>query len=227
MLDQTPAVPRSTIPHREPWPLWLHFALLLALQSAYAWCYVQSPWLRTAILVPQAFRLVVWTLPVLVFLALERRPILEYLKLRDHALRGLAWGAAVGFLILAGNAAVYCLVNGSCRLNLDIGLDLWVGPVTLVGLSEEVAFRGFLLPKLSERTGFARANILQALIFLLIHVPGWILLGQLLSPVAFRLAGNVLLLALFNGWLLGRTRSLWACMIVHSSYNLASFVLAS
>jgi uncharacterized protein len=216
--------PPSTKPHREPWPVWLHFVLLLALQSAYAWSYVRSPWLRTAILVPVMLRLVIWTLPVLAFLALEGRPVLDYLKLREHALRGVVWGVAVGVLILAGNVAAHCVLSGSCRVSFDIGLNRWVGPVALVGLSEEVAFRGFFLQKLAERAGFARANTLQALLFVLIHLPGWILLGQFHLPGALRLVGSVSLVALFTGWLLRRTRSLWTCMIVHSFNNLASFV---
>jgi len=218
--------PRSRKPRREPWPLWLHYAVLLALQSAYAWIYVRSPWLRTAILVPPTLRLAIWTLPVLAFLALERRPVLKYLKLRDHALRGLAWGAAVGTLVLAGNAAAHCVLTGSWQLDFDIGLSRWLGPVALVGLSEEVAFRGFFLQEFAERMGFGRANILQAILFLLIHLPGWTLMGQLHSRAALQLAGSVLLFALFAGWLLRRTRSLWACMIVHSCNNLASVVAA-
>jgi hypothetical protein len=212
-------------PEREPWPLWAHYVLLLALQASYAWCYVQWSYLRTAIVVPQLFRLAVWTAPVLLFLALEKRPVLDDLKLREHALRGLAWGAAVGVLLLAGNAAVHFGMTGSWRLNFHIGANRWVGPVALVGLSEEVAFRGFFLQKFAERIGFAWANLLQAVLFLLIHVPGWILLGQFRLPALVQLTGTVLLFALFAGWLLRRTGSLWACMLVHSFNNLASFVV--
>jgi membrane protease YdiL (CAAX protease family) len=212
-------------PQKEPWPLWLHFVLLLAAQAAYALAYVNSPYLRTAILVPQLFRLAVWTVPVLLFLALEKRPVLDYLKLRRDALRGAAWGVVFGVLILAGNVVVHFAMSGSWQLDFRIGAQRWVGPVALVGLSEEVAFRGFFLQKFSERMGFARANLLQALLFLLMHLSGWILLGQFRFPSVFRLTGSVLLFALFSGWLLRRSRSLWACMIAHSFNNLASFVV--
>jgi membrane protease YdiL (CAAX protease family) len=223
-LDQPTAVETDkTVTRREPWPLWLHFVVVLGLQAAYAWWYVHSPWLRAAILVPSTVRLVFWTLPVLVFLALERRPILGSLRMRDNAFRGMAWGGAIGALILIANAVAQCAFRGSCRMNFHFGLHLWVGPVALVGLSEKVLFRGFFLQKLSDRMGFARSNCLQALLFLLIHFPGWILMGQFHFPAILRPVANVLFIALFNGWILRRTRSLWACMIIHSFNNLATF----
>lgn len=209
---------------KEPWSLGAHFVLLFSLQALYTWLYVHSPYLRSAIVVPQLVRLALWTAPVLLFLALEKRPVLDYLKLRRGVLLGLAWGAAFGALILAGNIVARFVMTGSWHLDFHIGLGRWVGPVALVGLSEEVAFRGFFLQKFVERMGFARANLLQALLFLLMHVPGWVLLGRFRFPAALQSAATVLLFALFAGWLLRRTNSLWACMVAHSFNNLASFV---
>jgi uncharacterized protein len=212
-------------PRRGPWSLRVHFGAILVVQAAYAFAYVNVPYLRTAIVVPQIFRLVFWTLPVLIYLALQKRPIADDLRLREGAGRGFLWGLAIGLVILVGNVLVAFKLTGAFRMNFDIGLNLWVGPVALVGLSEEVLFRGFFLQKLAERMTFDRANLLQTGLFVLIHVPGWILLGQFHFPRALGLIGSVAVIALLLGWLLRRTRSLWACMVCHSLNNLASFIV--
>lgn len=209
--------------HKGPWPLGLHFVLLFMLQALYAWLYVRSPFLRQAVVVPLLVRLAVWTMPVLVYLALAKRPILESLKLRRGVWRGLAWGAAFGALILAANALGHFFISGAWRFRLDFGPQRWLGGVALVGFSEEVVFRGFFLREFGERATYARANLLQAFLFLLLHVPGWLLLGKFRFPAALQLSATIFLFALFAGWLLRRSGSLWACMLVHSFNNLASF----
>jgi len=203
----------------------LHFAMLLTVQGSYAWAYTQSPYLRSAVVVPLVFRLAVWTLPVVVWLLVRRVNPLTDLKLHPHSLRGLAWGVAVGAAWMAANLVGQRVVAGSWRLNLDIGLSHWVGGVLFVGLSEEVVFRGFYLPALAARLGFARANLAQALMFLAIHVPGWTLLGQLQRPGVAQLFASILFFGLLAGWLLRRMGSLWTCMLFHSFNNLASFAL--
>jgi uncharacterized protein len=211
-------------PRRELGFLFLHYAALLAAQAAYACLYVSSPWLKTALFVPQLFRLAYWTAPVILLLIWARLPPLDYLKLRHNVGRGAAWGVAIGGLILAGNVVVHYLQTGGWRFNLDLGLHRWLGPVLLIGLSEDVVFRGWFLQKFLDHMSFAKANLLQAALFLLIHVPGWILLGQFRRPGVIPMMVSITVFALIAGWLLRRTRSLWACMIAHSFNNLASSI---
>lgn len=62
-------------------------------------------------------------------------------------------------------------------------------------LSEEILFRGFLLKRLSIKLGFRIANLLQALIFGVLHlvllwgnVAPWYLILAVLYPMAFAMA---------------------------------------
>lgn len=213
-------VSASLVPHA-----FLHFAALVAVQAAYAWAYTRSPYLRGAVVVPLAYRLLVWTLPVVLLLLVDGRQPLRALRLWPGISRGVAWGTAAGAAILALNVAGHSLLAGSLTWNLGLGPGRWVNGVALVGFSEEVVFRGWYLPALAQRYGFARGNALQALLFLLVHFPGWLLLGQFFGPAILQLIVTIWLFGLFTGWLLRRTQSLWACMVVHSFNNLASFVV--
>jgi membrane protease YdiL (CAAX protease family) len=50
----------------------------------------------------------------------------------------------------------------------------------LIGLFEEIPFRGFILQKLQEKFPFWISNLLSSLLFLIIHLPGWMMLHALM-----------------------------------------------
>jgi membrane protease YdiL (CAAX protease family) len=202
----------------------IHFAALVAAQASFAWVYYRTPWMRTAVVVPLLFRLLVWTAPVLVWLVATGHNPIRWLKLHPGAGRGLAWGLLVGVPWAAANVIGHGVLTGDWHFSLVIGLSQWVNAVVFVGFSEEVVFRGFYLPAFVARFGFARANVLQALLFLGIHLPGWALSGRLFNHGALQLCASIAFFGLITGWLLRRTRSLWTCMLFHSFNNLASFV---
>jgi uncharacterized protein len=203
--------------------VYIHFALLLMAQSIYAWIYVLSPSLQHATVVPLLFRLVVWTLPAcMALLALGKNPI-DYLGLRLGAGRGLGWGLIVGVAIVLSNALIVCCLQGRWQMNLGFGWNLWVNGVLLVGLSEEVVFRGYFFRALAERSAAWKANTIQATLFIGIHLPGWLIMNQLHFPGALRQCAYVFLIALVMGFIVKKTGSLWSSILIHSLSNFSSF----
>jgi len=67
----------------------------------------------------------------------------------------------------------------------------------LIGIIEEIPYRGFMLQKLAERLGFWRANLITSLLFLAIHLPGWIAL-QLWAPILTHSANDFLSFVVFG-----------------------------
>jgi membrane protease YdiL (CAAX protease family) len=212
-------------PNRELFYLSLHFVLLGAVQTAYAYAYIHSPSLRNGIVLPNIFRLSTWTLPAFLALMVSGANPFDYLRLRNDVGKGVRWGVTIGIVLVAGNLIGVYFVKGHWNLNFNFGPHLWIGPVLLVGLSEEVLFRGFFLQKFAEHITFLRANLLQAFLFLLIHVPGWILLNQFKWPAVANLLCYIFGIGLVLGIVLKKSNSLWACMIVHSFSNFASFAV--
>lgn len=208
-------------------PVFLHFLLVGSVQSVYAWSYIHSSSLRNGVIIPTLFRLATWTLPVFVVLLFARTDPFDYLRLRKDLRRGFAWGAVIGLTIVGLNWLGAGLSKQRWDIILDFGLNLWIGPVLLVGLSEEVLFRGFLLRKLTERISFLRANLFQASLFLLIHVPGWAFLGQFRYPAIIHPACYVFGLGLLLGFVLKKSNSLWGCMVIHSLSNFASLAIVA
>ncbi len=200
--------------------------LVFIFQSIYALEYFKGNYaLRNGLMVPLLLRLLIWSFPVILYLALRKLNIFGYLKLDNRILHGIIWGLIIGGTILFIKITANYLYYGKVILNLNFGLNRFIGSVLLVGLSEEVLFRGFILQKANEYTRFWVANIINAILFTLIHYPGWIIEGNLNTQKLISSSLYILIFALFQGYILKKTKSLWACMIVHSLNNFMSFAL--
>ncbi|GAE88703.1 CPBP family intramembrane glutamic endopeptidase [Acetivibrio straminisolvens] len=174
-------------------------------------------------------KLGVWTLPSLILLkyVFEEKP-LDYVKLSQNRLRGLAYGSLYGVVIVVYVSVSRFLSSGELKFNPFFSLDSWIGGVLLIGFTEEIVFRGFLLQKFEEAMGSKYANAITAVLFLLIHFPKWYMQGNLFM-VEFMM-NSILFIPLFSilmAVLLKKTNSLWTCIIIHSANNFAMFALGA
>ncbi len=168
-------------------------------------------------------KLSIWTLPVFLLVRFgERQNPLDYLRLSSGWRKGLLYGLALGAVL----SAYLVVVNlpGGFRFDPGFAWGKWISGVLLVGVTEEVVFRGYVLQKLATRFAFRWANLITSLLFVLIHVPRWIRDDRLNSGIV----GAALFLVAFSlllGWVLKKSESLWACMLAHSISNFTSFAL--
>ena len=161
-------------------------------------------------------RLCTWTLPMLIYLWWQNKNTFVYLKLQKLK---LLWTCS--FCLIAFGLG--SILRGATGLNLSIAPDIWWGVIILVGLSEEVVFRGLILQQVEEMTAsFWTANIVQTVLFALTHVPYWLSQGQ---SITFGLIGFVLVAGFILGLIFKKTKSLWPCMIIHSVNNFCSVAL--
>ena len=100
-------------------------------------------------------------------------------------------------------------------------------PLTILGtlasvsfspITEELFFRGFILPKLNENISFWQANLIQAVLFVAFHWPNWIWAGGFHWSLVTT-SVSILLLGLLLGWLTHRTNSIWPAVCVHIANN--------
>lgn len=127
-------------------------------------------------------------------------------------------------ILIPLNAAIYVLSPATFKTDLlpfQSLIQSSAGPiyaiVLAVGapLSEELAFRGFLLSALSQtRLGFAGAAAISTLAWTGLHA-GYSLAGML----------EVLSIGVYFAWLMWRTGSLWLPILCHAVYNGSLFVL--
>jgi len=177
------------------------------------------------IIVKNSIKYIVWTVPVFILLKYiyKTNPI-SYLKLNSNAIRGLIWGIVIGiFIVIYHVIRNYIMGDGKFDFNIDI--YTWIHRIILIGLTEEIVFRGFILQKLQEGIEFKYANAISSVLFVLIHFPKWYMSGILsFEKITYFILSTAFVLGfgLLQGYVLKRTKSLWACMIIHSFNNLIS-----
>ena len=97
-----------------------------------------------------------------------------------------------------------------------------VSGVVVSPLLEEVVFRGVVLQGLTRQLPFAFGNLITSLLFLLYHIPAWMARGQSISLLGCLW---IVVVSIWLGYSLRRSRSLWTCIIIHAVHNLALAVL--
>ena len=92
--------------------------------------------------------------------------------------------------------------------------------ILLVGITEEIVFRGFLLKKLMNSFKFWIANTITSVLFVSIHFPIWFYKGLYEFPSILTASLTVFILRVIFGYVYKKSGSLWSVIVIHSLYNL-------
>ena len=103
-----------------------------------------------------------------------------------------------------------------------VGLGLGGDAITLAmlygviktGFAEELLFRGLIAGSLGRWLGLKWGNVVQAVIFLLPHMPVLLIMPELWWILPLVLAG-----ALFTGWVRIRSGSIYGPWLIHATAN--------
>ncbi len=222
----------SLVPDRRFWAFVLAFYAAWTLRVVLLVpvdCSIDAAWLRQCW--SQGLRLSLWVLPVIVWLKWVDgvRPT-ECLRLntlpRGRAL-ALGLGIMAAFLAVCAASAVLLQGGGLHKLSVMTATDYagLLAGMSIVAFAEELLFRGFIFQRLRRRYPFQRANLLTAVLFLGIHIPGWLYVQGphwgLLS-----LGGSILIAGWMFGLMMEVTRSLWPPILLHLLNNVLSGMLA-
>ena len=203
----------------------VYVAWLLAAWTAawlvFGWGQLHAPWLATD---PGSFadwttwKVMVWLAPALWLLSRSGR-LSERLGFTRLGAT-LAWGLGVGLLL----ALLNLVVRGSTTLHFGPTWAL-LNAALVAPIVEETAFRGAVLGTLQEKLSFPLANTLTAVLFVLVHTPGWWFQGRLLEMLAMPIGGalSIFVLGWLFGWVAYRARSVGAAIIAHALNNFTSF----
>jgi membrane protease YdiL (CAAX protease family) len=84
--------------------------------------------------------------------------------------------------------------------------------------------RAAVLGNLIPAMGFARANVFASIYFLLLHIPGWYMMGSLEQKLSQPIGGalSIVFLGLLFGWATQKGKSFLGGSIAHCLNNFAS-----
>ena len=193
-------------------------AYLVLFHTAWVWWVYQIyPWMLTLgeatlvyALVNVSLRLLIWVLPVLLYLRwVDGVDPIAYLKLKNQWQRGVQ----IGLLLTGINFLLSVLRFGWPHPTLhSLTWNSLLSTFVLIGFVEEIPYRGFILQKFQERFGFGVAMLLSTLLFVTIHLPGWMTLDLLrIESVLFVFTFGALMAVVFT-----YSQSLWSAIVAHS-----------
>jgi len=168
---------------------------------------------------------------VVVFVRREQRGSVTDLGLQQgpetvsHLVIGTVSGAAAALLVYA-----FALVfGGQLRAIDEVTVDLILSQIIItipVAVLEELAYRGYLLTRLSEIWGRSSGLVLSSLFFSVLHFGWWLPLGTVSADLILLFSVNLFLGGLVLGFsYYASGERLWVAIAFHFAWNIAAYVL--
>ena len=182
-----------------------------------------SPWAEETARV--GLKVLFWLVPVCFFIkVIDRRRIVEYLKLSTNWRTGLLWSlgvaAVLGPLWLLGVTALHLKRMDASAISPR---SVFEGLI-VAALIEELTVRGFIVNKLAESFSFTTANLLGALFFVAVHWQAWIF-RPAVSPMGLvRMSASILVLSVASGYLMKKTNSIWPSVTLHGVQDMIALL---
>ena len=166
-----------------------------------------------------AARVLLWVMPVFLYLRfMDHVHPVAYLKLNQYWKRGVLLGLALSLLNFFGMLLRFGPPHPSLHA---VTWNSVFSTSILIGVFEEIPFRGFVFQKLQEQFPFWTANLLSSLLFLGIHLPGWIMLHTLTWSNVL----SIFVLGVMFAVIFYFSKTLWSSIITHSLNDFLSSVL--
>ena len=164
-------------------------------------------------------KLLAWILPSICLVRRTGRTVRGLFTV--HSLRKmLLWSGLIGVVLVLMNIGGHWLKH--TPVFAHVLSFSFVNVVVIAPVFEEFTMRGAIFGELRRRYSFPVANTVTALLFVLLHCPGWYFKGSLVSNLLTPLGGALSIFVI--GWLCGlvaeRGRSVIGSMLVHLLNNL-------
>ena len=164
-------------------------------------------------------QVIIWILPAL-WIMKRTNVASEIFRVRSWK-KTLIWGFGIGGILLVLSIG-FRIISGNPSMPYESLLSFF-SVVIIAPVFEEFLMRGAILPSLRQKLPFITANTITALLFTLLHFPGWYFMGSLqmhlLNPLNGVLA--ILIVGFLCGLAAEKGKSLSSPIIVHILNNIA------
>lgn len=97
-------------------------------------------------------------------------------------------------------------------------------PAMVFSLGEEIGWRGFLVPELTQWVGFRNASLLSGMLWAVWHLPGVLSgdYGAMGTPLWYRLVCFTIMVittGVVMAWLRMKSNSIWPVVVMHALHN--------
>lgn len=148
-------------------------------------------------------------------------PRSDYFRLKQNWFSGITAGL---MLVLIFLLVVFRGVSFRLPVRLPGGFAIWTNWILGSPFAEELFFRGVALREFLTSEGPSRAIALSAILFVVLHLPWWIISGEKYGMALFSGGLAMLEYGVVFACLVTVTRSLWAALIPHWCNNFVAVV---
>jgi membrane protease YdiL (CAAX protease family) len=150
---------------------------------------------------------------------------LEDKELFPHFLKGLIAGALASALVVI----IALAFGGDLRPSAEITGDLIASEIIITvptAFFEELAYRGYLMPRMADLWGKGKGIIISSLIFSLLHFGWWLPLGSVPLHLIVIFTFNIMLggIVLSLSYFLSGNK-LWVPIGFHFSWNMIAYLM--
>ncbi|MGN0243102.1 MAG: lysostaphin resistance A-like protein [Lachnospiraceae bacterium] len=182
-----------------------------------------NPWIAECI--EAVIKLAVWALPAVKLIKKREKdmeiPISRMFK--NKIIWKDVWYYYVAMIVLPLISAYR--TYGVLQINESFHIYQLITGFLVVGITEELAFRGFLWNGMSNKLSEAIGYLVNAVLFIGIHIPIWILQGKLVTNLTSGSWVTVGLLSLLFAYTFKQTKNLLVPISLHMLWDLMIFLL--
>ena len=171
-------------------------------------------------IIGEIMKLAVWTFPAILLIRYFQDDM--WMGLKEMFTTKPKWFKDAPILLVVFTPILSALVRqGGLYIDPDFVPARLIGAVLLVGITEEIVFRGFLLNALLKKMKPYPAIAMNEVLFVLIHFPIWIYHGHELSAFLSSIPAVFILGALFSYSFI-KTKNIFVPIVLHMIWNLLS-----
>lgn len=200
--------------------IFIFFLLWIARQ--YLYLYVElsfSDYLRTVSSI--VIKIIFWVLlSFIYFKTVYKENIFKKLEFKNNK-KGILYALIFGLFLLTLNL-VYNYISQGTLFDFNVSLRGFISAVAFAPIIEETVFRGLILNKLKLSIPFFWANLLTAVLFVLIHFPGWLIWGD---GISLETSLSILLVSFIWGYMYKKSNSFLSTILGHAFNNLISMIV--
>lgn len=171
-------------------------------------------------------KLSVWTVPAILMINYYDTDI--KINLRTMLRTKVKWFSyfLLIIIILTWQLISSYLLDGRIELNLDIQLNTFIEAVLIIGVTEEVVFRGWLLNVLLAKERIWLSLLINSIMFAMIHFPIWIYQGMYNQPLDLLYNSlGIMVLSLMFSWSFIKSKNIFVPILLHMIWNLGACII--